>query len=132
MARPFLSVIIPAWNEAERLPLTLIDVDRQLAASDYSYEVIIVNDGSDDRTSFISNRFASIMKDCKVIDSPEHRGKGAAIRIGALTAKGNWRLIMDADNSFSIAEFNRILPFLQAERGVHVAIGSRAEKETLI
>ena len=103
MVRPFLSVIIPAWNEAERLPLSLIDIDRQLSVVDYSYEILIVNDGSDDHTSVIAKKIAAVMKNCKIIDSPDHRGKGAAMRIGAITAKGTWRLIMEADNSFTIA-----------------------------
>ncbi len=132
MARPFLSVIIPAWDEAERLPLTLIDIDRYLSVGEYSYEIIVVNDGSSDRTSEIVKRFIGSIKNCKIIDSPEHRGKGAAVKIGIVAAKGNWRLVIDADNSFAITEFNRILPHIAPDRGVDVVVGSRVFPETII
>jgi glycosyltransferase involved in cell wall biosynthesis len=51
MAQPYLSIIIPAYNEAERIPKTLVDIDRRLAGVDYSYEILVVNDGSSDNTA---------------------------------------------------------------------------------
>jgi len=65
MEKPYLSVIIPAYNEAKRLPLTLIDIDKHLKNSDFSYEIIVVNDGSKDATLEIAQRFSHLIKNLK-------------------------------------------------------------------
>src|SRR5688500_16994103 len=110
MTKPFLSVIIPAYNDAEQLPLTLIDVDRHLADAEFSYEVLVINDASTDQTREIVLRLASSAKNLKLIDNPDHRGRGATVKLGMLAAKGNWRLVFDPSNAISIVEFNKILP----------------------
>ena len=124
MAKPYLSIIIPAFNEAKRLPLTLVDVDKHLASQEFSYEILVVNDGSKDGTSEIARRFSTLVKNLKVIDLPENLGKGAAVRQGMMEAKGNWRLFMDADNSTSVNEFLKMMPYFK--EGYDVVIGSRA------
>lgn len=124
MAKPYLSVIIPAYNEAKRLPLTLIDVDKHLSEQEYSYEILIVNDGSTDATAEIIERFKPLIENLKIINLKENRGKGVAVREGMLAAKGNWRVFMDADNSTSIVEFNKMMPYL--DEGYEIVIGSRA------
>ncbi len=124
MAKPFLSVIIPAYNEAKRLPLTLIDVDKHLSQQEYSYEIIVVNDGSKDATAEIVERFKPLIENLKLIDNKENHGKGAVVRQGMLAARGNWRVFMDADNSTSITEFNKMMPYI--DQGHEVIIGSRA------
>ena len=126
MAKPFLSVIIPAYNEVSRLPLTLIDVDKHLSQQEYSYEILVLNDGSKDSTAEMVKRFAPLVKNLKLVDNPENKGKGAVIRQGMLEANGNWRLFMDADNSTSIVEFNKMLPY--TKDGYDVIIGSRSVK----
>lgn len=126
MAKPFLSVIIPAYNEAKRLPLTLIDIDRHLQEQEYSYEILVVNDGSTDETAEIVNRFIPLIQNLKLIDNPENKGKGAVVRQGMLLAKGTWRVFMDADNSTSIVEFNKMIPYFK--EGYEVVIGSRHVK----
>jgi glycosyltransferase involved in cell wall biosynthesis len=126
MIRPFLSVIIPAYNEASRLPLTLIDIDKHLQDQEYSYEILVINDGSTDETAEIVKRFAGLIDNLKLIDNKENKGKGAAVRQGMLCAKGTWRLFMDADNSTSIIEFNKMIPYFK--EGYEVAIGSRDVK----
>ncbi|MDP3729312.1 MAG: glycosyltransferase family 2 protein [bacterium] len=123
MAKPFLSVIIPAFNEARRLPLTLIDVDQHLHDQEYSYEIIVVNDGSIDETAGIVNRFTSLIENLKLVDSADNKGKGSAVRRGMLAAKGTWRLFMDADNSTSVVEFNKMIPYFK--QGYEIVIGSR-------
>ena len=123
MARPYLSVIIPAYNEAKRLPLTLIDIDKHLETQEYSYEILVVNDGSTDATAEIVNRFMPLVENLKLIDNKENKGKGAVVRQGMLCAKGTWRLFMDADNSTSIVEFNKMIPYFK--EGYEVVIGSR-------
>lgn len=126
MPKPFLSVIIPAYNEAGRLPLTLIDIDKHLDEQEYSYEIIVVNDGSTDHTAEIVKRFIPLITNLRLIDNEENKGKGAAVRMGMLEAKGLWRLFMDADNSTSIVEFNKMIPYFKS--GYEVVIGSRSVK----
>ena len=118
--KPFLSVIIPAYNEAKRLPLTLIDVDRILSAADYSSEVIIVDDGSTDNTRRIVHEFSRVMSNLRLIENEGRHGKGWVVRQGMLTAKGNWRLFMDADNSTSLSHFSPMIPFLKDGYGVFI------------
>ncbi len=126
MAKPYLSVIVPAYNEANRLPLCLIDIDKHLSEQEYSYEIIVVNDGSKDATAEIIERFKPLINELKLINLPQNQGKGAAVRQGMLAARGNWRVFMDADNSTSIVEFNKMLPYLN--EGYEIVIGSRAVK----
>jgi dolichyl-phosphate beta-glucosyltransferase len=126
MPKPFLSVIIPSYNEAKRLPLTLIDIDKHLDEQEYSYEIIVVNDGSTDHTAEIVRRFLPLINNLRLVDNEENKGKGAAVRQGMLEAKGLWRLFMDADNSTSIVEFNKMIPYFKS--GYEVVIGSRYVK----
>src|SRR3989344_6188715 len=126
MARPFLSVIIPAYNEAKRLPLTLIDIDKHLELQEYSYEILVINDGSTDDTGEIVRRFSPLIENLKLIDNKENHGKGAAVRQGMLLAKGTWRPFIDADNSTSIVEFNKMIQYFK--EGYEVVIGSRDVK----
>lgn len=130
MYKPFLSIIIPAYNEAERLPLTLIDIDKHLSGQDYSYEILVINDGSTDNTAEITEKFMPMVKGLKIFDNKENQGKGAAVRQGMLIAKGNWRLFMDADNSTAISEFNKMLPYLK--EGYDIVIGSRAVRGAIL
>ncbi len=122
--RPFLSIIIPAYNEAKRLPLTLIDIDRYLSAAGFSYEILVVSDGSKDETVDIVNRFSHIVKNLGMIDNKENHGKGWVVREGMLKANGNYRLFTDADNSTAIGHFDKMLPYFK--EGYGVVIGSRA------
>lgn len=121
--KPYLSVIIPAYNEAKRLPLTLIDIDKHLRDTDYSYEIIVVNDGSKDATAEIVERFSHLIKNLRLIDNKENHGKGWVVRQGMLEAKGDVRLFTDADNSTSVDQFNKIIPYFK--EGYEIVIGSR-------
>ncbi|PIV31775.1 hypothetical protein COS33_01395 [Candidatus Wolfebacteria bacterium CG02_land_8_20_14_3_00_37_12] len=127
--KPFLSVIIPAYNEAKRLPLTLVDIDKHLKKADFSYEILIVNDGSIDGTAEIIERFSHIMDNLKLINQ-KNTGKGGAVKHGMLEAKGQIRLFMDADNSTAIDQFNKMVPYFSAKggEGYDVVIGSRDVK----
>ena len=122
MVRPYLSVVIPAFNEARRLPLTLIDLDRHLSAREFSYDITVVVSPGTDNTLEILKRFEAIIKNFKVIPLQENQGRGLAVKTGMLAAKGNWRLVLDADNSVSIIEFEKMEPHL---KDYDVAIGSR-------
>ncbi|PIT92298.1 MAG: hypothetical protein COU08_03235 [Candidatus Harrisonbacteria bacterium CG10_big_fil_rev_8_21_14_0_10_42_17] len=129
---PFLSVVIPAFDEAERIPFTLIDLDRYLSRQDYSYEILVVDDGSSDATSRIVSHFSELIPRLTVLYNPDHRGKGAVMKLGMLTAKGDWRLLMDADNSVTIREFEKILPFIQPRREYDIVVASRSVRGTIL
>lgn len=131
MARPFLSVILPARNDAERLPLTLLDVDRYLSVQSYSYEIIVVDDGSEDNTPLIVNKLMPVVKNLKLISNAGSRGMGTAIKIGMVSARGNWRLVMDAVNTVSIAEFNKMMEHFGSSERYDIVIASRGARGTV-
>ncbi len=124
MAQPYLSIVIPAYNEAERIPQTLIDMDKRLSGVDFSYEILVVNDGSTDNTSAIVKNMAKMVKNLKLIDIKNNGGKGGTVRQGMLLATGRVRLFTDADNSTSIDQFEKMMPLFK--EGADVVIGSRA------
>lgn len=122
MPAPFLSIIIPAHNEEHRLPDTLAEIDRFLHGQSFSVEVIVVENGSADRTLAIANEHCARMPNLQVIHM-EERGKGRAVQRGMLAAQGEYRFFADADLSMPIAEVLRLLP--PALPQVDVAIASR-------
>jgi dolichyl-phosphate beta-glucosyltransferase len=126
MAQPYLSIIIPAYNEAERLPKTLLDMDKRLANAPYSYEIFVVNDGSEDKTAEVVRNMTKLVKNLRLIDNEENKGKGGVVRQGMLLSNGQIRLFTDADNSTSIDQFDQMIPFFK--QGYEVLIGSRAIK----
>ena len=109
MTSPFLSIIIPAHNEEIRLPRTLRQVFAFLEKQSYSAEVIIVENGSSDRTLELAHEFASHQPNLIVIHE-EQAGKGNAVRRGVLEAHGEYRFICDADLSMPIDELEKFLP----------------------
>lgn len=122
MTNPLLSIIIPAYNEERRLPDTLERIATFLDQQSYPAEVIVVENGSSDRTLEIAREIAG--RDGRVRALHEdRRGKGRAVRTGMLAASGEFRFICDADLSMPIEEVNRFLP-PQLE-GADIAIASR-------
>lgn len=109
----FLSVIIPAYNEEKRLPETLKKVKNYLGTQKYGWEVLIINDGSTDNTSGVSVGLTQGLEGFKVIDNKENKGKGAVVKQGMLEAKGEWRLLMDADNSTDISQLDKFWEFIK-------------------
>ena len=128
MEKPYLSIIIPAYNEAERLPITLVDMDKKLREKPWTYEILVVNDGSKDATADIVQKMAKTIKNLKLVDNTENKGKGGVVRQGMLLARGEYRLFMDADNSTTVDQFERMIP--EFDTGAQVVIGSRAHKES--
>jgi dolichyl-phosphate beta-glucosyltransferase len=118
----FLSLIIPAYNEETRLPDTLEQALGFLGRQDFTYEVIVVENGSHDRTLQIAQEIAAAHPQLRVIHE-DGRGKGLAIRSGMLQARGEYRFMADADLSMPIGELLRFLPPQLAD--FDVAIGSR-------
>jgi glycosyltransferase involved in cell wall biosynthesis len=127
MEKVYLSVIIPAYNEEKRISNTLLDIDHYLSKQDYSYEIIVVSDGSKDKTCQIVKKFTDLIKNLRLIDNKENHGKGWVVRQGMLEAQGEIRLFMDADNATTIDHFEKMIPFF--EQGYQVVIGSRDKKD---
>ena len=113
-----LSVIIPAYNEAERIPSTLKAVDEYLRSQSYDYEILVVNDGSKDNTADVVRQMAGSVKGLRLVDNKENHGKGYAVRTGMLAAAGDFRLFMDADNSTSVDQVEKMWP--EFEKGFEV------------
>lgn len=118
----FLSVVIPAYNEEHRLGTTLEAVDAYLKKQPFTYEVLVVSDGSEDRTGEVVRERARTMKGLVLIDNKENHGKGYVVRQGMLAAQGKFRLFMDSDHSVSIEYIETFLPHFS--RGYDVVIAS--------
>jgi glycosyltransferase involved in cell wall biosynthesis len=120
-----LSVIVPAYNEAARIEETLKRLQGYLALSALSYEILLVNDGSKDRTVEVARRLARGNSQLKIIDREVNCGKGFTVKEGMLKASGKIRLFTDADNSTDIAHFDQMRPFF--DQGYDLVIASRNE-----
>lgn len=121
--QPYLSVIIPAYKEGERIGRTLLEIEKYFNDKSYEWEIVVVVDGSPDNTAEIARNYGSQLKNLRVIDNKENHGKGYVVRQGLLAAKGKYRLFMDADGSTSITHLDKFLPEFQ--NGYDVVIGSR-------
>lgn len=126
----YFSVIIPAYNEERRLPKTLEKIDKYLSRQSYDYEILVVNDGSKDRTVEIAKNLAPTIKNLTVTGYEQNRGKGFAVRFGMLEAKGDYRLFTDADNSTSVDQIEKMWP--EFEKGFDIVIGSRDVKGAVL
>ncbi len=112
----YLSVVIPAYNEEKRIAKTLLEVDSYLRTQPYDYEILVVNDGSTDKTVEVVSHLQSHplageagISNLQIIDNPQNRGKGYVVRQGLLAGKGDWRLFADADNATPIQEVAKLL-----------------------
>lgn len=122
MNTPFLSIIIPAHNEANRLPRTLEQIFKYLKAQNYSSEVVVVENGSSDNTLELATQFIKDHSNLVIVQEHQ-KGKGNAVRRGMLVARGEYRFICDADLSMPIEDLAKFLPPALAD--FDIAIGSR-------
>ena len=120
--QPFLSIIIPAYNEEGRLPKTLVRIFTFLEQQPYSAEVLVVENGSQDRTREVAQEYTRKYAGLRVLHN-ETRGKGWAVREGMLAAHGEYLFMADADLSMPIEEINHFLP--PALSDFDIAIASR-------
>ena len=121
---PFFSIVIPAHNEQNRLPATLEQIFQFLARQSFTYEVIVVENGSIDGTYEVAQEFARRHEHLRVIQS--EKGKGAAVQRGILTARGEYRFMCDADLSMPVDEIVKFIP--PSLQNFDIAIGSREAK----
>lgn len=133
----FLSVIIPAYNEQNRLPATISAVSQWLSRQEFSHEILVVDDGSTDKMLEVLRQQFAEQPHLKVYSLPQNQGKGAAVRAGMLLAEGEYRLFMDADHQIRIDELEGFLPQLAPDRVligskyVHAAAAARGAKISL-
>ncbi len=129
---PQLSVVVPAFNEAERLGPTLqrmVEYFSQRGEADRT-ELIVVDDGSSDETAAVAARYALEYSWVRCLSYKPNRGKGHAVRMGMLAAQGRRRLFSDADLSTPIEEYQQLEACLDA--GANIAIGSRALQNSVL
>ena len=119
----YLSVVIPAYNEEKRLPQSLRAVMDFLNKQTYESEIIVSDDGSQDRTVALAGELLKGFPH-QIMATPQNRGKGHAVRQGVLAAKGEYVLFTDADLSTPIEETARFLAHLEKDQDI--VIGSRA------
>lgn len=127
--RPELSVVIPAFNEAARLPSSLARIYQYLLRAHPSSEIVVVDDGSTDRTVEVVRSLQKETSGLQFLVNERNRGKGYSVRVGMLAAHGEITLFTDADLSAPIEEAEKLFAAL---RSADVAIGSRALDRSLI
>ena len=123
MPEPFLSVIIPAYNEAERIGPTLDKIAEYLAAKSMSYELLVVDDGGTDATASIVTAVSAKNPAVRLIRLDKNLGKGGAVKRGVMESKGEMVFFTDADLSTPIEEIEKFFPLFPA---YDIVIGSRA------
>lgn len=123
MTKPFLSIVIPSYNEETNIRLGALDkVSRYLERQSYAWEVIVVDDGSRDNSPRILDNFVKANKGFRVLHEP-HRGKAATVIAGVSEAVGSLVVFTDLDQATPISQLEKILPWF--DRGFDVVIGSR-------
>ncbi|MDQ6990953.1 MAG: glycosyltransferase family 2 protein [Mariprofundaceae bacterium] len=126
-----LSVIIPAYNEEERLPNTLHEAYAWLTSHvQDDFEIIVVDDGSNDGTCVCVEKLQSEMPELTLIQQQQNQGKGAAVRRGMLAAKGDVHLFMDADHSTHIREVEKVFEVFETSKHSDVVIASRQHPDS--
>ncbi len=123
LSSPTYSIILPAYNESERIGATLEKISAHATEQGWNAEIIVVNDGSSDGTAAVVRGLAARCPGVQLIENPGNRGKGYSVRNGMLHASGKILLFSDADLSSPIAEADKLFAAITA--GADVAIGSR-------
>jgi dolichyl-phosphate beta-glucosyltransferase len=127
MENVYLSVIIPTYNEEKRIIKTLKAISSYLQVQSYSYEILVVNDGSKDATAEIVEEASYQIPNLRFINRKKNKGKGYTVKEGMLFAKGRIRLFTDADNSTDISYFEKMRPFF--DKRCDIVISTRDSKD---
>lgn len=126
----YLSIIIPAFNEEKLIKSTLESIDEFILKQNYNCEIIVVDDGSEDKTFSITKSLENKIENLTILKNDKNLGKGYSVRKGMLAAKGKFRLFMDADNSTNIDQIINFISYL--EKGYEAVIGERSLKKSII
>src|SRR6187431_941081 len=129
---PYLSIVVPAYNEARRLPPTMAALAEFFRSFTQGYEVLIVVEGSTDGTLEIAAGLAAQQAHFQVIDNGPQLGKGHAVRSGMLRARGDIVFYMDADLSVPLAEVLAFLRHFETKPEVDVLVGNRQHSQSRI
>jgi dolichyl-phosphate beta-glucosyltransferase len=123
----FISIVIPVYNEGERIEAFLTDVVTFLSKQTYSYEVIIVNDGSIDATVKLANNVLGkhIPDKFRILELATNQGKGAAVKNGMLAAQGEYVFFLDADGSTAIEVIDGFIPTFSPEIDIYMAVRTK-------
>lgn len=119
---PFLSIIIPAYNEERRIGTTLIALASYFAREKYSYEIIVVDDGSTDGTCAVVSKHISKFVSLRILRNKANCGKGFSVKRGMTEARGELRLFLDADNSVKIENLHSFIAHIK--KGSDIVIAS--------
>ena len=130
--RPLLSLVVPAYKEGNRLPATLQRIQEHRRSWNFSNEIIIVVEPSEDRTLALAEKTAKSATQFAVITHHERRGKGFAVRSGVLRAKGEFIFFTDADLSTPLEDLDDSLQRFRKDRSIDVIVGNRQHPETRI
>jgi len=117
----YLSVVIPAYNEEKRIANTVMEIRNYLARQGFSFEIIVVNDGSKDKTAEVVEEMCDSIPNLHLIDNEKNQGKGGVVKQGMLAAHGEYRLYVDADNAIKI---DHLEDFWLYKKDYDVVIGS--------
>jgi dolichyl-phosphate beta-glucosyltransferase len=117
------SIIIPAYNESQRLPASLDKILAYIAQKNWTAEVVVVNDGSRDNTADVVRKYMLTHPAVRLVENPGNRGKGYSVRHGMMEGRGDVLLLTDADLSSPIYEAEKL--FAAIDAGADIAIGSR-------
>ena len=129
-ASPYLSIVIPAFNEARRLPVALKKIATFCGALGFPFEVLVIVEKSSDGTLELASGIASSQANFQVIDNRVQRGKGFAVRSGMLKAKGEFVFYMDADLSVPLDEILAFLSFFEKTPDVDLLVGNRKHAQS--
>ncbi|MEI8342729.1 MAG: dolichyl-phosphate beta-glucosyltransferase [Verrucomicrobiota bacterium] len=129
-ATPYLSLVIPAFNEAGRLPASLEKLSGFCESFTFPFEVWVIVEKSEDGTFELASRIVSKQANFHVIDNRVHRGKGYAVRSGMLKARGEFVFYMDTDLSVPLEEIPVFLDFFEKNPGVDLLAGNRQHPQS--
>ncbi len=130
--RPHLSLVIPAYNEAHRLPVTLQELIRHRQSWPFSFEVLVVVEPSVDGTLECAEKERLVFPELRVIANPVHRGKGYAVRTGMLAAQGEIVAFTDADLSTPLSDLDRAITLFHEQPDIDLIVGNRQHPESQI
>lgn len=127
MEKMYLSVVILAYNKAENLPITLIDIDKHLRSADFNYEILIIDNFSNDNTADVVHKFLPVVQGLRLIENNKRSGNGEIMRQGIKESKGQFILFMSADNIVGVNHFFQMTSLFEGEndKKYDIVIGSR-------